>query len=82
MFLVDIDIVPSKGMAESLDEFLATTPKCQLCAYVVPTYELDTRVTKFPANKSELIRLSKNKLAVPFHRKVFIYNQYASNFSK
>lgn len=82
MFLVDIDIVPSKGMAESLDQFLVTTPKCQLCAYVVPTYELDTRVTKFPANKSELIRLSKNKLAVPFHRKVFIYNQYASNFSK
>ncbi|XP_052751307.1 beta-1,4-glucuronyltransferase 1 isoform X2 [Galleria mellonella] len=82
VFLVDVDIVPSKGMAESLDKFLTTAPKCPLCAYVVPTYELDRRVANFPANKSELLRLSRNKLAIPFHRKVFIYNQYASNFSK
>ncbi|XP_026745201.1 beta-1,4-glucuronyltransferase 1-like [Trichoplusia ni] len=82
VFLVDVDIVPSKGMADALDKFLATTPKCPLCAYVVPTYELDQRVAKFPANKSEIVRLSKRKLAIPFHRKVFIYNQYASNFSR
>ncbi|KAJ8726725.1 hypothetical protein PYW08_015122 [Mythimna loreyi] len=82
VFLVDVDIVPSKGMAEALDNFLASTPKCPLCAYVVPTYELDRRVAKFPANKSELVRLSRSKLAIPFHRKVFIYNQYASNFSR
>ncbi|XP_060800686.1 beta-1,4-glucuronyltransferase 1 isoform X2 [Amyelois transitella] len=82
VFLVDVDIVPSKGMAESLDKFLKTTPKCRLCAYVVPTYELDKRVANFPANKTELLRLSRNKLAIPFHRKVFIYNQYASNFSR
>lgn len=63
-------------------QFLSTTPKCPLCAYVVPTYELDRRVANFPTNKSELVRLSRNKLAIPFHRKVFIYNQYASNFSK
>ncbi|XP_045533844.1 beta-1,4-glucuronyltransferase 1 [Papilio machaon] len=82
VFLVDVDIVPSRGMAEALDAFLARAPKCPLCAYVVPTYELDKRVAEFPANKSELLRLSKNKLAIPFHRKVFIYNQYASNFSR
>ncbi|KAL0839224.1 hypothetical protein ABMA28_015996 [Loxostege sticticalis] len=82
VFLVDVDIVPSRGMSEALDRFLATAPKCPLCAYVVPTYELDRRVANFPANKSELLRLSKNKLAIPFHRKVFIYNQYASNFSR
>lgn len=82
VFLVDIDIVPSKGMAEALDRFLTSIPKCSLCAYVVPTYELDMRVATFPANKSVLLRLSKNKLAIPFHRKVFIYNQYASNFSR
>ncbi|CAG9791712.1 unnamed protein product [Diatraea saccharalis] len=82
VFLVDVDIVPSKGMSEALDNFLATVPRCSLCAYVVPTYELDKRVANFPANKSELLRLSKNKLAIPFHRKVFIYNQYASNFSR
>lgn len=82
VFLVDVDIVPSRGMAEALDTFLSKAPKCPLCAYVVPTYELDKRVAEFPANKSELLRLSKNKLAIPFHRKVFIYNQYASNFSR
>lgn len=82
VFLVDVDIVPSRGMAESLDRFLAKAPKCNLCAYVVPTYELDRRVANFPTNKSELLRLSRNKLAIPFHRKVFIYNQYASNFSR
>ncbi|XP_059061199.1 beta-1,4-glucuronyltransferase 1-like isoform X1 [Achroia grisella] len=82
VFLVDVDIVPSKGMAESLDKFLAKAPKCPLCAYVVPTYELDRRVANFPTNKSELLRLSRKKLAIPFHRKVFIYNQYASNFSR
>ncbi|CAH4036621.1 unnamed protein product [Pieris brassicae] len=81
-FLVDIDIVPSKGMAEELDRFLTKAPKCQLCAYVVPTYELDKRVAIFPPNKKELLRLSRSKLAIPFHRKVFIYNQYASNFTK
>ncbi|XP_049865061.1 beta-1,4-glucuronyltransferase 1-like isoform X2 [Pectinophora gossypiella] len=82
VFLVDIDIVPSKGMAEALDVFLGRTPKCPLCAYVVPTYELDRRVATFPANKSEVLRLSRHKLAIPFHRKVFIYNQFASNFSR
>ncbi|XP_021203793.2 beta-1,4-glucuronyltransferase 1 isoform X1 [Bombyx mori] len=82
VFLVDVDIVPSKGMAASLDKFLTTAPKCSLCAYVVPTYELDKRVATFPSSKSELLRLSRNKLAIPFHRKVFIYNQYASNFSR
>ncbi|XP_050681736.1 beta-1,4-glucuronyltransferase 1 [Leptidea sinapis] len=81
-FLVDIDIVPSKGMAEELDIFFTKTPKCELCAYVIPTYELDTRVANFPVNKKALLRLSKNKLAVPFHRRVFIYNQYASNFTR
>lgn len=82
VFLVDVDIVPSRGMTDALDQFLATTPKCPTCAYVVPTYELDRRVANFPANKSELVRLSRSKLAIPFHRKVFIYNQYASNFSR
>ncbi|XP_023944209.1 beta-1,4-glucuronyltransferase 1 isoform X1 [Bicyclus anynana] len=82
VFLVDVDIVPSAGMADALDNFLAKTPKCPLCAYVVPTYELDKRVATFPANKSELLRLSRNKLAIPFHMKVFIYNQYASNFTR
>ncbi|XP_060527077.1 beta-1,4-glucuronyltransferase 1 [Cylas formicarius] len=81
VFLTDVDIVPSKGMAERLNDFLPKQ-KCQKkCAYVVPTYEIDERVL-FPPNKTDLIRLAKKGLARPFHHKVFIYNQYATNFSR
>ncbi|XP_018580182.1 beta-1,4-glucuronyltransferase 1 isoform X1 [Anoplophora glabripennis] len=81
VFLTDVDIIPSRGMAESLDVFLGN-PECKgQCAYVVPTYELDERVL-FPPNKTELIRLANKGLARPFHHKVFIYNQYATNFTR
>lgn len=81
VFLTDVDIIPSVNFAEHLDKFLRTT-KCQnLCAYVIPTYELDNRV-KFPKDKLDLIRLAKKGLARPFHQKVFIYNQFATNFSR
>lgn len=81
VFLTDVDIIPSRGMAESLDEFFAK-PDCKgRCAYVIPTYEIDERV-QFPPNKTELIRLANKGLARPFHHKVFIYNQYATNFSR
>ncbi|CAH0553078.1 unnamed protein product [Brassicogethes aeneus] len=81
VFLTDVDIIPNKGMAESLDVFLINA-KCKgLCAYVIPTYEIDERV-RFPPNKTELIRLANRGLARPFHHKVFIYNQYATNFSR
>ncbi|XP_050092402.1 beta-1,4-glucuronyltransferase 1 [Anopheles aquasalis] len=53
----------------------------QLTAFVVPTYELDERV-RFPRNKTDLIRLANKGLARPFHHKVFIYNQFATNFSR
>ncbi|KAJ8976729.1 hypothetical protein NQ317_004280 [Molorchus minor] len=81
VFLTDVDIVPSKGMAESLDVFLSKSVCKENCAYVVPTYELDERVV-FPPNKTELIRLANKGLARPFHHKVFIYNQYATNFTR
>lgn len=83
LFLTDVDIVPSIGFAESINLFLQNLPdnKCDKCAFVVPTYELDKRV-KFPMNKTELVRLAKKGLARPFHWKVFIHNQYATNFSR
>ncbi|KAJ8942831.1 hypothetical protein NQ318_022846 [Aromia moschata] len=81
IFLTDVDIIPSKGMAESLDLFLGKTECKGRCAYVIPTYELDERVL-FPPNKTELIRLANKGLARPFHHKVFIYNQFATNFSR
>lgn len=81
VFLTDVDIIPSGGLTESLDAFLRHS-KCRgLCAYVVPTYELDERV-RFPSNKTDLIRLANKGLARPFHHKVFIYNQFATNFSR
>lgn len=81
VFLTDVDIIPSKGMVEGFDEFIGKKSCAKKCAYVVPTYELDERVS-FPVNKTELIRLAKKGLARPFHQKVFIYNQYATNFSR
>lgn len=81
VFLTDVDVVPSIGLAKSLDRFLRDTKRCEKCAYVIPTYEMDTRV-RFPLNKTELIRLAKKGLARPFHWKVFIHNQYATNFTR
>ncbi|XP_043267823.1 beta-1,4-glucuronyltransferase 1 isoform X2 [Venturia canescens] len=82
IFLTDVDIVPCINMTTRLDEFLTTGPNnCDKCAYVVPTYELDIRV-RFPPNKTELVRLAKKGLARPFHQKVFIHNQFATNFTK
>lgn len=81
VYLTDVDIIPSYRQAEELDTFLRRTDCSSRCAYVIPTYELDERVV-FPTNKSELIRLANKGLARPFHQKVFIFNQYATNFSK
>lgn len=80
VFLTDVDIVPSFNMATVLDDFLLKD-NCEKCAYVIPTYELESRV-RFPQNKSELIRLAKKGLARPFHQKVFIHNQFATNFTR
>lgn len=81
VFVTDVDVVPSSRLAEGLDVFLRSSKCAGMCAYVIPTYELDERV-RFPQNKSELVRLAKKGLARPFHHKVFIYNQFATNFSR
>ncbi|KOC69607.1 N-acetyllactosaminide beta-1,3-N-acetylglucosaminyltransferase [Habropoda laboriosa] len=80
VFLTDVDIVPSFNLTGALDEFLRTDT-CDKCAYVIPTYELDSRV-RFPQNKTELVRLARKGLARPFHQKVFIHNQFATNFTR
>lgn len=81
VFLTDVDIIPSIRLAEELDKFLRKVTCKGRCAYVIPTYELDERV-RFPPNKTELVRLANKGLARPFHHKVFIYNQFATNFSR
>ncbi|XP_024945832.1 beta-1,4-glucuronyltransferase 1 isoform X2 [Cephus cinctus] len=80
VFLTDVDIVPSFNLTQGLNEFLKSA-NCDKCAYVIPTYELDTRV-RFPYNKSELVRIAEKGLARPFHQKVFIHNQFATNFTR
>ncbi|GLH13070.1 Uncharacterized protein GBIM_17716 [Gryllus bimaculatus] len=81
VFLTDVDIIPSARLAEGLDVFLRGARCSGLCAYVIPTYELHDQV-RFPRNKTDLVRLAKRGLARPFHQKVFIYNQFATNFSR
>lgn len=83
VFLTDIDIIPSINFTYNMDQFLRKShcPNQAKCAYVVPTYEIDNRA-KFPQTKADLLRLSKRGLARPFHHKVFIYNQFATNFSR
>lgn len=80
-FLTDVDIIPSNHLAQELNQFLQQVTCKNLCAYVIPTYELDERV-RFPPNKTELIRLANKGLARPFHHKVFIFNQFATNFTR
>ncbi|KAF7397849.1 hypothetical protein HZH68_009071 [Vespula germanica] len=68
VFLTDVDIVPSLNLTSALDDFLRNE-NCDKCAYVIPTYELDSRV-RFPSNKSDLVRLARKGLARPFHQKM------------
>lgn len=84
VFLVDVDIIPSYGMATELDRFLKTSVRNSTTAkvaYVIPTFEIDNRVA-FPKSKAEVLSLVEKKLARPFHQKIFIYNQFATNFSR
>ena len=77
---LDVDIIPSPGMAKHLSMFLNSNT-CSKCAFVVPTYEIHDKA-ELPANKSELLHLIKMLRAQPFHSKVFLHNQFATNFSQ
>ena len=79
VFLTDIDIMPSPGLAQNLSRFLNTT-ECSKCAYVITPYELKSNST-FPTSKIELKTLIHNKEARLFHQKVFAPNQLATDSS-
>ncbi|XP_023233755.1 beta-1,4-glucuronyltransferase 1-like [Centruroides sculpturatus] len=81
-YLTDVDIVPVPGLSEDLDEFLRNLNKttCAKCAFVVPTYEM-RETSRMPTNKNELLSMVRRKECRPFHYKVFIYNQFATNHS-
>lgn len=80
VFLTDVDVVPRPGLGPSLDQFLAYPP-CDHCAFVVPTYEVDEKVS-MPRNKSMLLQLVRDKRAQSFHKVIFINNQFATNVTQ
>jgi N-acetyllactosaminide beta-1,3-N-acetylglucosaminyltransferase len=81
IFLTDVDIIPSIGMADILDVFLRNSECEKLCAYVIPVYEISKNVT-FPQNKSEMITLANNGLARPFHQKIYADGHFSTNYSR
>lgn len=81
VFLTDVDIIPNIGMADNLDVFLRNSHCEKLCAYVIPVYEIDEKVT-FPQSKSEMIKLAKNQLARPFHQKIYDNGHSSTNYSR
>lgn len=81
VMLLDVDVIPSRRMARQVARFLAAAPRCDKCAYVVPTYELE-RGAEFPRNKTQLLAYESQGRAQPFHHKAFRYNQYASNLTR
>ena len=78
--VLDIDVIPSADSARTLAKFLATN-SCPMCAFVIPTYELDASAT-FPETKNQLLQYVDKHKARPFHQSVFKLNQYATNFSQ
>ncbi|KAF0308964.1 Beta-1,4-glucuronyltransferase 1 [Amphibalanus amphitrite] len=83
VWVVDVDVVPVAGAASALNEFLASRAahSCGRCVFVVPTYEVDER-ERFPESAERLLELVRKKRARPFHEKVLIHNQFATNHSR
>ena len=93
VLLLDVDVIPSLNMAQSLSAFLLqqnqttnhwrreSSGSCLKCAFVLPTYELDER-SAFPSNKWQLLQLVQQGKAQAFHHKTFHYANYASNLSR
>ncbi|KAJ9601079.1 hypothetical protein L9F63_000814, partial [Diploptera punctata] len=76
-----IDIIPSYGITERLDEFLETVQCEKLCAYVIPVYEIDDKVI-FPEDKSMLVNYTKHGLARPFHDKIYKLAQASTDYKR
>lgn len=67
-------------MTTALAKFLNGNT-CVKCAFVIPTYEIHQDAAR-PENKEELAELVSRKKAQPFHSKIFVHNQFATNFSR
>lgn len=80
-YIIDVDIVPVKGMANALNSFLSMMENCRKCAFVAPTYEIKKDVPA-PRTKTELLALKQEGKARPYHQKVFPESQAATNYTK
>ncbi|ODN01168.1 Beta-1,4-glucuronyltransferase 1 [Orchesella cincta] len=82
-FSTDIDIIPSEGLAENLQEFYDSLKEnrinCEKCAYVIPTFELE-ETQPFPKTKRELIACYESGAARQFHGKYYSTAHNATNF--
>ena len=76
-FLTDIDIIPKPALASQLNEFLRNR-KANTEIFVVPTYEMHQHAD-MPQSKTDLLKMVSVGYARPFHKVVFIHNQYATN---
>jgi N-acetyllactosaminide beta-1,3-N-acetylglucosaminyltransferase len=76
-----VDIIPCIGMADKLDKFLRKSRCKKLCAYVIPVYEIDEKAD-FPKKKDEMLKLAKNKIARPFHGKLYKTAQSATDYAR
>jgi len=81
IYLIDVDIIPCIGMTDSLDQFLRKSQCENLCAYVIPVYEIDEKAG-FPRDKSEMLNLAKKKIARPFHQKIHAVAQSATDYAR
>jgi N-acetyllactosaminide beta-1,3-N-acetylglucosaminyltransferase len=81
IYLIDVDVIPSIGMADHLDQFLRKSQCEKLCAYVIPVYEIDEKAA-FPRNKSEMLKLAKKKMARPYHKKISGTAQTATDYAR
>ena len=81
IYVIDVDIIPCIGMADNLDQFLRNSQCQKKCAYVIPVYEIDEKAG-FPRNKSEMLKLAKNKKARPFHQKIYALAQSATDYAR
>jgi len=84
-YIPDIDMVPIPGMDLQLETFIKKQEEmnnCTKCAYVIPTYEISSKSTHLPSNKTELLQFVKSKQARQFHQALYSINQKSSNLKK
>ncbi|KAK8379576.1 hypothetical protein O3P69_019490 [Scylla paramamosain] len=75
VFNVDVDMIPVPAMYPRLSDFLASRVVCGRCAFVVPVYEVSSKVSEPPRDKMALLRLLLSGKARRFHLKVYQKNQ-------